>query len=226
MSSLAFLLQCPDRQSGLSGGLPTENGWCMRWNIPLIWYACFTPDDLITRRLPDSDIDYPAFFSPAAALRERLITRKPVIINALPEAIRPDYATFYDQTMDRLVASFTKGVLLEVSDFFSIMEFEPEAMTAFVDEVRLVDQAARGEVRLDIDALPQSGAFNIGTPSAPANRATKEELAMSWRLIFAGGPISDQAWPPAPQEAEIDLAAGMTTDKPSFAVSKPWWKFW
>jgi len=233
MSSLAFLLQCPSADAARSGGLSTAGSWCMKWNVPIVWYACFSEADRITRRLPDTEIDYPAYFTAATTLADRLTTRKARIINLLPEPLKPAYSVFYDATADRLATHFTEGVLFEVSDFFDLCEFDPDAMKAFDTEVGLMatDPDAEGEATpLSADDFSLASAFNIGTAPALAFSAPPESLARNWRFIFAGGPVGDQSWPPDPTADEIAWAAQCLADRPTRPAAtpsgRPWWKFW
>ncbi|MDM7984605.1 MAG: hypothetical protein QUV02_09140 [Maricaulis sp.] len=240
MSSRAFLLSCPFPSGIPADDLPQAGSWCMKWNVPLFWYAGFSSAGRVNLHHSEIGLEFPTFHATPEALAENLASSRDVMLDLLPSELRDDYAGLYDAFAARVKSDFQDGALFEIADFFALAEFDPSALEAFPGEIQKLDDARNGQHTLTLDDFLFAGAFDVGGEPAPADDCTAVELATRWRLILTGGPVDDQSWPPEPSPTEIDLAEQMiakarpqrpramepASSAPVSSNEKPWWKFW
>lgn len=234
MSSRAYLYGVSAKSEAQQGDYQKRHCWLMNWSVPLFWYACFSPEDEIRiGRTSAEDSVYPAFIASSAQVADRLAARQNWVLTLLPDTLQVAYGELYAEFRGRLLKDFQEFLLLDLSDFFALNEFEPEVIEAYRQEIAVFSAGQGGTV----DDFPCTSAFNIGSETSPMQMESivAEQLASEWRRTATGGPINDGDFPSPPSDVELRLAqklisefggVGSGNSKPTKSGSKSRWKFW
>lgn len=246
MSNRTYLYDVKDRGEAEKGEYLNNFHWLMKWCTPIFWYACFEPADEVI--VKDTFI---AFMTPVSILSERLSARKEGVIKLLPEALRRDYSDIYDRFSSRLTEEFQHNILLDMSDFLSMMDYDEESQEMVRAEINLFSDMFKNGADVTLDDFPVASAFiGDGVPPANLDRATPRELAKEWQYLASGESSKSPGFLHEPSIREIDYAEkilaeqkaemrnmkpelenrpaqNIETPKETTTVStKPWWKFW
>ncbi len=242
MSNRSYLYEVLGRDEAEREGFLNNYHWLMKWCTPIFWYACFAPEDEVI--VKDT---YPAFMVKVSVLPERLSSRKEGVINLVPEPLRIDYSELYDRFSARLMEEFSQNILLDMSDFQSMMDYDEGSQELVRAEIRRFSEIFESPAAdITLDDFPVASAY-IGDGVAPADleHAIPRKLAQHWRILASGESSKAPGFLHEPSLTEIEYAEQILAEQKAERAKKerikteheqapntietpkkPWWKFW
>lgn len=198
-----------------SGGTQVE----AKYRIPLFWMAGFSPDDLVIVQARDVEpagnaaSEATASWSVPCAPVHQFVTRARARRGAVLSVVPAALGDCYDEWIRFVERRFTRFVMIETSDLFSMTDPE-EASLRLRGALRAL-QASEGKVRLTDTAALDWFAQCLDAFHHRAIGATADDTARYWRSLLGGeawiadGTDSRQIWPTRPTAAEVAHAASL-----------------
>jgi hypothetical protein len=199
-----------DAQTGAHGSEPEIEA---KYLIPLFWLAGFAPEDLLVRRTYESATSQEPLFeylAPCTTVREfaaRARARRNGLLSIVPAAL----GDFYDEWIRFVERRYTRCVMIETSDIFSMGDLE-ESGLRLRGALRALQAADRGGPVRDTAALQWFASCEDLARERPAGEAP-DHTAERWRHHLAGTSVLQESgrwlWPARATSAEVAFAASL-----------------